>query len=92
MKKPKLDIRPKVDLALCPAGKLVLIEWEDIVSQNGWADKQEAKRGKPATCLSVGWIIHRDNRKITIGSDTGDDEYGNRTTIPMGCIKAIQYL
>lgn len=54
--------------------KLVLIEWKDSHSGNGWRllDEIEAS-AEPAYCRSVGWLIaDRNGMKVLVASISGE--------------------
>ena len=71
--------------------KLVLIQWRDITNWNGWnAELIEAGLDEPITFYTVGFLLRKDKRKVTI-SDTYP-EVGAVTTFPRGCIDRIEIL
>ena len=74
------------------------IEWIDIVSDSGWATDKEFNRMKLATPVNEGWIYSKDKNHVKVfASYDKDDEtkeitFGDRTMIPIACIKKITKL
>ena len=71
--------------------KLYYIEWEDPISvHNGWFElnQEELNKLMPARCKSVGWIIKRSDKYITICANMidKDNEGSGDTTIPKSLI------
>lgn len=66
----------------------VLIRWLDIMSWPGWNDELlENGEDEPGEFLTLGYIINETKDKITI-SDT-ENEIGNVTTFPRGCVLEV---
>ena len=75
----------------------IKIEWIDILGDTGWADENEFQDMKCSTCISEGYLFHKDeNSVMTFASyETEDGEivsYGDRNIYPIGVIKKIEYL
>ena len=74
------------------------IEWIDIVSDSGWASDKEFNRMKLATPVNEGWIYSKDKDNIKVFASYDKDEstkeiaFGDRTMIPIACIKKITKL
>jgi len=74
------------------------IEWIDIVSDSGWATDKEFNRMKLAAPVNEGWVYSKDKNHVKIfASYDKDDEtkeitFGDRTMIPLSCIKKITKL
>ena len=74
------------------------IEWIDIVSDSGWADEKQFNKMKVATPVFEGWIYSKDKNHVKIFASYDKDEstkeitFGDRTMIPMACIKKITKL
>ena len=73
------------------------IEWVDIVSDSGWADEKQFNKMKVAAPINEGWIFSRDRKyvKVFASYDKEDDgtlTFGDRTMIPMACVKKITKL
>lgn len=85
---PPEDQRPQVD-------KLIILDWFDIVTSNGWGKPREPM--DPATCRTVGFVQHVSDTCLTIASTLGMDKIGGRETnsrivIPWGCITSWRYM
>ena len=76
----------------------VRVEWIDIVSDSGWASDKEFNRMKLATPVNEGWIYSKDKDNVKIfasydkDADTKEITFGDRTMIPIACIKKITKL
>ena len=74
------------------------IEWIDIISDSGWASDKEFNRMKLATPVNEGWIYSKDKNNVKIfasydkDEDTKEITFGDRTMIPLSCIKKITKL
>ena len=72
------------------------IEWFDIASDSGWATDKEFNRMKLATPVSEGWLYEKDNCVIKIFASYDKDEdgmvFGERTIIPLSCVKKMRKL
>ena len=71
------------------------IEWIDIVSDSGWATDKEFNRMKLATPVNEGWIYSKDKNYVRIfasydkDEDTKEITFGDRTMIPLSCVKKM---
>ena len=71
------------------------IEWLDILSDSGWATDREFNRMKRASPVNEGWLYNKDRYAIKIfasydrDEDTKEITFGDRTMIPLSCIKKI---
>ena len=70
------------------------VNWIDIVSDSGWADERQFNKMKVATPVNEGWIYSKDKNHVKIFAsydkeDDGTLTFGDRTMIPMACIKRI---
>ena len=71
------------------------IEWIDILSDSGWADEKQFHRMKLAFPVNEGWLFSKDKHNIKIFSsydrdeDTKDITFGDRTMIPLACVKKM---
>lgn len=74
-------------------GKLVLVEWVDIVTDHGWKDATDFSH--PVGCESVGWLLQRTPDFVHLAADVGKNgtvEYNRRITIPAATIRSIKEL
>jgi len=75
----------------------VRVEWIDILSDSGWADEKQFNKMKVATPINEGWIFSKDKDYVRVFAsydkeDDGTFTFGDRTMIPMACIKKITKL
>ena len=72
------------------------IEWYDIASDSGWATESEFDKMKLATPISEGWLYEKDKYVVKIFSSYDKDDegivFGERTVIPISCIKKMKKL
>ena len=74
------------------------IEWMDILSDSGWATDREFNTMKLAFPVNEGWLFSKDRDTIKIfasydkDEDTKEITFGDRTIIPIACIKKITKL
>ena len=74
------------------------IEWMDILSDSGWATDREFHRMKLAFPVNEGWMFSRDKHTIKmfasydIDHDTNEITFGDRTMIPLSCVKKMKKL
>ncbi len=74
------------------------IEWIDIMSDSGWATDKEFNRMKLAAPVNEGWIYSKDKNHVKIfasydkDEDTKEITFGDRTMIPLSCIKKMTKL
>jgi len=70
---------------------LVVVEWEDIVSDSSWMDDKEIEKLEPVVCRSVGWLLKKTKKLVFLGASvTNDGSVGDRTTIPKNVIRSIK--
>jgi len=71
------------------------IEWMDILSDSGWADEKQFHRMKLAFPVNEGWMFSKDRYTIKmfasydIDHDTNEITFGDRTMIPLACVKKM---
>ena len=71
------------------------IEWIDIISDSGWADEKEFHRMKLAFPINEGWLFSKDRHTIKMfasydkDADTKEITFGDRTMIPLSCVKKM---
>ena len=73
--------------------RLVLIEWHDATSTDGWMDEKKVEEEATTLCQSVGWLVKNNKKHTTLvshkGVDPADGDYGAIWTIPTSCIERI---
>ena len=93
--------KTKRRLSLNPSAKedipysKVRVEWIDILSDSGWADEKGFNKMKLAFPVNEGWLYNKDKYadKLFASYDRDDDgslTFGDRTMIPLACVKKIQ--
>ena len=70
------------------------IEWLDILSDSGCADEKQFNKMKLASPVNEGWVYEKtkDHVKIFASYDKDDDgsfTFGDRTMIPLSCVKKM---
>ena len=91
--KRKLNLNHSVSDVI-PYSK-VGVEWIDILSDSGWADEKQFLRMKLAFPVNEGWLFSKDRYTIKIfasydwDEDTKDITFGDRTMIPLSCVKRM---
>ena len=75
----------------------VRVEWIDILSDSGWADERGFNRMKLAAPVNEGWLYNKDRYAIKLFASYDRDEdgsltFGDRTMIPVACVKKITKL
>ena len=74
------------------------IEWMDILSDSGWATDKEFHRMKLAFPVNEGWLFSKDRHTIKMFASYDKDEdtkeltFGDRTMIPLACVKKMTRL
>ena len=73
----------------------VRVEWIDILSDSGWADEKGFNKMKLAFPVNEGWLYNKDKYAVKhFASYDRDDDgsltFGDRTMIPLACVKKIQ--
>ena len=71
---------------------LIIVEWDDVSSYDGWRDAEEAKDNKPFQAKMVGWEISRNKVCLVLATAFSGDECNGRRVIPRGCIRNIRRL
>ena len=65
---------------------LYVVRWLDILSDPSWSTRPVGE-AQPATCVTCGWLIWSDGRKIILAdSRAKDGDWGGLTVIPSGVI------
>jgi hypothetical protein len=72
---------------------IVLVIWEDTVTEDSWSNIQIAKDMAPVLTKSVGFCLFRTKKKIILSSMVASNTHmAQLTCIPMGCVKEIKEL
>ena len=72
----------------------VRVEWIDILSDSGWADDKQFSKMKLACPVNEGWLYNKDRYAIKLFAsydrdDDGSLTFGDRTMIPVACVKKM---
>jgi hypothetical protein len=72
----------------------VRVEWIDIISDSGWADERGFNKMRLAQPINEGWLYNKDKYAIKLFAsydreDDGSLVFGDRTMIPLSCVKKI---
>ena len=72
----------------------VRVEWIDILSDSGWADEKGFNKMRLATPINEGWLYNKDRYSIKLFASYDRDEdgsltFGDRTMIPLACVKKM---
>lgn len=72
--------------------RLVLVEWHDALHQHhGWADMLDFKHDDDRV-RSVGWLLRRNRKSITLAQTDGGDNVANTIQIPARMVKRLVVL
>ena len=90
--KRKLSLNQR-DNDVIPYSK-VRVEWIDILSDSGWSEEKEFNKMKLASPVNEGWLYNKDRYAIKMFAsydkdDDGTLTFGDRTMIPLACIKKM---
>ena len=72
----------------------VRVEWVDILSDSSWADEKGFNKMKLASPVNEGWLYNKDRYTIKMFASYDKEEdgtltFGDRTIIPLACIKKM---
>ena len=72
----------------------VRVEWIDILSDSGWADEKSFNKMKLAFPVNEGWLYNKDKYAVKLFAsydrdDDGSLTFGDRTMIPLACVKKM---
>ena len=71
-------------------GTLLIIDWEDIISDSGWVKDIAAQVYPPTVCKDMGWFINDDKLNIRITTSVNNCGDKNVTVIPKGVIRNVR--
>ena len=70
-------------------GTLLLIAWDDIVSDASWLKDTQAQAYQPIRCKDIGWLINEDKLNIRITTSVSSSGEKNISVIPKGVIRDV---
>ena len=71
------------------APRLILIEWIDATTEDGWSSKEDLEAHQ---IKSVGWLIKETKNEVVLAADFSPPETNRRIAIPNGWIKNKRFL
>jgi len=69
--------------------ELLVVIWDDILSDSRWLPEISAKKVSCPSCLACGFFLSFDNDELKISPCLGKDGERDVTVIPIGCIQKI---
>lgn len=69
---------------------LLLITWDDILSDASWLTDEKAQSMSPVLCKNVGWFLNHDKLNIRIFDSVASDGNKSCTVIPKGVIRDVK--
>ena len=73
--------------------KLILINWVDSSSSDGWQYLDSAKEHHPSNCRTVGWLLTKTKDYVTVAATQCDSElWSQLMSIPRKCITNIRII
>jgi hypothetical protein len=73
-------------------GKFVIVEWEDISSEDdSWVDVKKAVSSLPTIVWSIGWLISTEGEYVRLAMDWCEDQtVHQRGKIPKSVVRKIR--
>lgn len=72
---------------------LVEVTWHDAAGETGWQDLYEAQQANLVVCITTGYLIKKDRRKVVIASSlNASTRVEHTTTIPRTWVVEIVFL
>lgn len=59
----------------------MLITWEDHSGDAGWSNEEEEKKKEIVVAKTIGWLVHKDRKKLHIADTLLEDGFGGVTLI-----------
>jgi hypothetical protein len=70
----------------------LLVEWEDILSESEWHDKDKLDKTGPMPVKTLGFYLDTRKRTLRVAHSICEDGDCDVTCIPWGCITKIREL
>ena len=87
---------PKSRQKLVPFRSILLVEWRDAASRDGWHPKHEATEDHAAglRCRSVGFLVKSDRGALSLAHTDGldNESAAGMITIPRGMVAKVTVL
>ena len=72
---------------------VVEVKWRDACSRGGWRDVSHTHHDRPLCVTSVGYLLHKDKRRVTLAlSLAANDDVGDTLTVPRSWILRVRTL
>ena len=72
--------------------KIVKVIWNDAVARAGWELRKTLKSLTPPRCVSVGFLISKNKKYVTLAQNFSKADVGEQISIPRAMIKKIKKL
>ena len=74
--------------------QIAIVKLLDATTFGYWSHDKDVDESCPKVCLAAGWLVHQDDKTITIALLTNCDksEFSSWVTIPAGCILNVEIL
>jgi len=72
--------------------KIVKVTWNDACSRAGWEWRKNKDPLTPLPCISVGFLLSKTKKYVTLAQNLNKNQVGEQITIPRGMIKKIKRL
>lgn len=70
-------------------GTLLLITWDDVVSDSGWVKDINAQVYQPVRCKDIGWFVNDDKLNIRITTSVNSSGEKNISVLPKGVVRDV---
>ena len=74
------------------SGTLLLLTWDDIVSDNSWVEDDNAQTYQPTLCKDIGWFLNCDKLNVRIFNSVNNNGEKSIVVFPKGCIRKVQII
>ncbi len=72
---------------------LVVVEWMDSATADGWQHEADAEKHQPSVCKTVGWLLTKNRQYITVAASQSDSgNWSQAMSIPRACVTSIRRL
>ena len=75
-----------------PSATLLLITWDDILSNSSWTTDEKAQVMSPVLCKNIGWFLNHDKLNVRIFDSVASDGDKSCTVIPKGVIRDVKII
>ena len=73
--------------------KVVIVEWEDASSTNGYYDKEHPEKATTVQARTVGFLVERGRKVVKVcGESFEDGDFRHVHSIPRGMVRKITEL